>query len=104
MRNAASGAKKRPGSRGVLCRGNPPYLVLDEDDEPLLPVPEDDEDDGELELLLPSPPVRLLPLDPAPLIPELPLPLDPVPLRPELLPPDPVPLLIPELLPDDPAP
>jgi hypothetical protein len=103
MRNAASGAKKRPGSRGVLCRGNPPYLVLDEDDEPLLPVPEDDEDDGELELLLPSPPVRLLPLDPAPLIPEL-LPLDPVPLRPELLPPDPVPLLIPELLPDDPAP
>jgi hypothetical protein len=48
-----------------------------DDDVPLVPEPEDD--DGELELLL-SPPVRLLPLDPVLL-----------PLNPLLLPDDPAP-------------
>jgi len=75
-----------------LCEcANALYLVLD-DDEPVVPEPEDD---GEVELLLPSLPPRLLPLNPL-----LPVP----PLSPELLPIDPVLPLKPELLPDDPAP
>ena len=72
-----SGNKNAPDAGAFRAYAESPlYLVLD-DDVPLVPEPEDD--DGELELLL-SPPVRLLPLDPVLL-----------PLNPLLLPDDPAP-------------